>query len=132
MREITPKQRARKSPKHTRYQYLHVALAANRPERAQAEICGFSPCGIDAQLYKVPEVVAIKEATGSVDFATEIRSLCDIQIFSGDDSLTVPLMSVGAKGVVSVTANLAPKQVMMSLFSKPHSLNPFHSPHPES
>jgi len=64
--------------------------------------------GSIAELYKLPMVCSIKEATGSVDFATEISSVCDIQIFSGDDSLVCPLMSVGGKGVVSVAANLCP------------------------
>jgi 4-hydroxy-tetrahydrodipicolinate synthase len=53
-------------------------------------------------------IVAIKEATGSMDMASEIASLCDIPILSGDDSLTVPLMSLGAKGVISVMSNLLP------------------------
>lgn len=64
-----------------------------------------------AKLNQLPMVCCIKEATGSVDFASEIASVCDIQIFSGDDSLTVPLMSVGGKGVVSVVANIAPKKM---------------------
>mmetsp|Transcript_55230 Transcript_55230/g.135231 ORF Transcript_55230/g.135231 Transcript_55230/m.135231 type:complete len:200 (-) Transcript_55230:42-641(-) len=64
-----------------------------------------------AKCYELPPVCSIKEATGSVDFASEIRSVCDIQIVSGDDSLTLPLMSIGCKGVVSVIANIAPKQM---------------------
>src|SRR5579871_3474134 len=54
-----------------------------------------------AKLYKEApgRIVAIKEATGSLDMASEIASLCDITMLSGDDSLTVPLMSIGAKGV---------------------------------
>mmetsp|Transcript_71374 Transcript_71374/g.149021 ORF Transcript_71374/g.149021 Transcript_71374/m.149021 type:complete len:294 (-) Transcript_71374:246-1127(-) len=64
-----------------------------------------------AKLWELPTVCCIKEATGSVDFASEIRSVCDIQIFSGDDSLVVPLMSIGGKGVVSVVANLCPRKV---------------------
>lgn len=64
-----------------------------------------------AELYKLPMVCSIKEATGSVDFASEISSVCDIAIFSGDDSLVVPLMSVGGKGVVSVAANLCPAKM---------------------
>src|SRR5665213_425507 len=56
-------------------------------------------------------IVAIKEATGSLDLASEIASLCDITILSGDDSLTVPLMSIGAKGVISVASNLLPAQI---------------------
>lgn len=55
--------------------------------------------------------VAIKEATGSLDQSSEIRSLCDITILSGDDSLTLPLMSIGAAGVVSVLANLVPAEI---------------------
>lgn len=55
--------------------------------------------------------VAIKEATGSLDMTSEIRSLCDITILSGDDSLTLPLMSIGASGVVSVLSNLVPEQI---------------------
>jgi 4-hydroxy-tetrahydrodipicolinate synthase len=56
-------------------------------------------------------VVAIKEATGSLDLASEIMGLCDITVVSGDDSLTLPLMSIGAKGVISVISNLVPAQI---------------------
>jgi 4-hydroxy-tetrahydrodipicolinate synthase len=63
-----------------------------------------------ARLYKESgrRIAAIKEATGSMDMASEIMSLCDITVLSGDDSLTLPLMSLGAKGVISVISNLAP------------------------
>jgi 4-hydroxy-tetrahydrodipicolinate synthase len=64
-----------------------------------------------ARLNEHPNIIAIKEATGSLDMASEIASLCDITILSGDDSLTLPLMSVGAAGVVSVLSNLLPDQV---------------------
>jgi len=65
-----------------------------------------------ARLYNdFPEIVAIKEATGSLDIASEIASLCPITILSGDDSLTLPLMSIGGKGVVSVLSNLSPDKV---------------------
>jgi len=61
-----------------------------------------------ARLAKHPNIVAIKESTGSIDITSEIRCLCDIIILSGDDSLTLPLMSVGAVGVISVVSNLIP------------------------
>ena len=64
-----------------------------------------------ARLNKHPNIVAIKEATGVPDIASEIRSLCDIPILSGDDSLTLPLMSLGATGVISVASNLVPHQI---------------------
>lgn len=64
-----------------------------------------------ARLYEHPAIVAIKEATGSMDMASEIAGLCDIPILSGDDSLTLPLMSLGGKGVISVVSNLLPGRV---------------------
>ena len=64
-----------------------------------------------SRLAKHPNIVAIKEATGSLDMASEIRALCDIVILSGDDSLTVPLVSIGGKGVISVLSNLIPDQI---------------------
>jgi 4-hydroxy-tetrahydrodipicolinate synthase len=64
-----------------------------------------------ARLAQNKLFVAIKEATGSLDMASEIRSLCNITIISGDDSLTLPLMSIGASGVVSVLSNLMPAEV---------------------
>ncbi len=61
-----------------------------------------------AEMAKVPNIVAIKEAAGSVDQVSAIKGLCDITVLSGDDSLTLPMMAVGATGVVSVAANVAP------------------------
>jgi 4-hydroxy-tetrahydrodipicolinate synthase len=63
------------------------------------------------RLAEIPSIVAIKEATGSLDQASHIASLCDLTILSGDDSLTLPLMSVGGRGVVSVVGNLIPRDV---------------------
>lgn len=75
-------------------------------------------CGVQlnadtvAKLAKdCPNVVGIKESTGNLDMSTEIASLCDIQILSGDDSLTLPIISVGGKGVISVLSNFAPELV---------------------
>jgi 4-hydroxy-tetrahydrodipicolinate synthase len=64
-----------------------------------------------ARLADIPTIVAVKEATGSLDQASHISSLCDLTILSGDDSLTLPLMSVGGRGVVSVVGNLVPRDV---------------------
>lgn len=73
-----------------------------------------------ARLAKHPNIIAIKEATGSLDMTSEIRSLCNITILSGDDSLTLPLMSVGAAGVISVASNIIPASIhqLTSLVSK--------------
>ncbi|HOE67980.1 MAG TPA: 4-hydroxy-tetrahydrodipicolinate synthase [Candidatus Hydrogenedentes bacterium] len=64
-----------------------------------------------AALSKVKNIVAIKEASGSVDQTSQIRSLCDITVMSGDDSLTLPLMAIGATGVISVAANVVPAKM---------------------
>ena len=64
-----------------------------------------------ARLAVHENIVAVKEATGKLDMASEIASLCDITILSGDDSLTLPIASVGGKGVISVVANIVPADV---------------------
>lgn len=79
----------------------------NIPGRCGA---GMTPDTI-ARLAEVENIVAIKEATGSLDQASEIAIQCDITIISGDDSLTLPLASVGGKGVISVAANIVPADV---------------------
>ena len=64
-----------------------------------------------ATLSEVPNIVAVKEASGSVDQVTEILERCAITVLSGDDGLTLPMMAVGATGVVSVAANVMPADV---------------------
>ncbi len=67
-----------------------------------------------ARLYAdFPNVIGIKEATGNVTRVSEIISLTnpDVIILSGDDALTIPMISVGAKGVISVANNLIPKDI---------------------
>lgn len=56
-------------------------------------------------------IVALKHATGRVDDAAEVMHACDIDVLSGDDPITWPLMALGGVGVVSVLSNLAPKAV---------------------
>ena len=64
-----------------------------------------------ARLSSHPLMVAVKEAGGSVDRVSEILDLCDITVLSGDDSLTLPMMSVGARGIISVASNLIPGEL---------------------
>lgn len=65
-----------------------------------------------AKLAELPAVVAIKEATGSLDQASQILGTTNLTLLSGDDSLTLPLMSIGGKGVVSVVGNIIPKDLL--------------------
>jgi 4-hydroxy-tetrahydrodipicolinate synthase len=66
-----------------------------------------------ARLSHHAHIVAIKEATGSLQQASEVLDLCEgrIDVLSGDDFITLPMMAAGAKGVISVVANIMPKEV---------------------
>lgn len=88
----------------------------NIPGRTGSNI---QPETIARLAHEVPQIVAVKEATGSLDQASQIASLCDIAILSGDDSLTLPLMAIGGKGVVSVVGNIVPREMkaMVSAFA---------------
>ena len=64
-----------------------------------------------ARLSKIDTIVAIKEASGSMDQADQIMQLCGLPVLSGEDSLNFPLIAIGACGVISVVANIAPRLV---------------------
>ena len=75
-----------------------------------------------ARLSEIENIVAIKEATGNTNVATEILNLTEgkITVLSGDDLTFLPLLSVGARGVISVTANILPakmKEMFISFVS---------------
>jgi len=65
-----------------------------------------------ARLTQIKNIVAVKQATGNLDEISQLRLLSDITILSGEDSLTYPMLTLGAKGVISVVANIAPKDVV--------------------
>ncbi len=64
------------------------------------------------RLAELPNITMVKEATGSMDQASQVISATDLTVLSGDDSLTLPLMSIGGRGVVSVVGNMIPKDVI--------------------
>jgi 4-hydroxy-tetrahydrodipicolinate synthase len=66
-----------------------------------------------ARLASIETIVGVKESTGSLQQVQEMIKLCGDKfvVLSGDDWATLPLLSVGGKGVISVTANIAPRQV---------------------
>jgi 4-hydroxy-tetrahydrodipicolinate synthase len=97
--------------------FLAIAKAAdlpivlyNIPSRTGVSL---TPATIAAMAKASDRIVGVKESTGSIDQATEIVQLCGSKfcVLSGDDSLTLPLMSVGASGVISVAANIIPSDV---------------------
>src|SRR3954451_4202887 len=64
------------------------------------------------RLSKVGPVVAVKEASGSLDQVSDVLARTNLTVLSGDDSLTLPMLAVGAEGGVSVAANLVPRDIM--------------------
>lgn len=66
-----------------------------------------------ARLAEIPNIVGVKEATGSMKQITDIIRLCgdDFTVLSGEDYITFPLLAVGGKGVISVVSNVAPKDM---------------------
>ena len=80
----------------------------NVPGRTGREI----PLDVVVRLARHPNVVAIKEAAGSVDRVSAIKeAVPDFTVLSGDDSLALPMISVGASGVVSVASNVIPREM---------------------
>lgn len=80
----------------------------NIPGRSAANI---EPETIN-RLGELPTIVAVKEATGRMDQASAILSGSDLTVLSGDDSLTLPLMSMGGSGIVSVVGNIVPADML--------------------
>ena len=70
-----------------------------------------------AKLAQVAGIVAIKESTGNIDLASQIRSLTppEFKIYSGDDSLTLPMLAIGGSGVVSVASHLVGNQIQQMI-----------------
>lgn len=80
----------------------------NVPGRSGREI----PLDVVVRLVAHPNVVAIKEAAGSVERVSAIKRRCpDFTVLSGDDSLVLPMVSVGASGVISVASDVIPKEM---------------------
>ena len=79
----------------------------NVPSRTGREIAVETVVALAAH----PKIVALKEAGGSMDRVSSIVGACDITVVSGDDSLTLPMLAIGARGVISVSSNVIPAEV---------------------
>jgi len=94
--------------------FARIALEVNLPV-VLYNIPGRCGVGMEAativKLAELDNIVAVKEATGQLDQSSEIALNCSLTILSGDDSLTLPIASVGGKGVISVVANIVPNDV---------------------
>ncbi len=65
-----------------------------------------------ARLGELRNITMVKEATGSLDQASQLVATTDLTILSGDDSLTLPLLAIGAEGVISVVGNIVPRDMI--------------------
>lgn len=101
--------------------YQDMAGSVNIPTIAYS-VCSRTGLNIEPktvkEIAKIENVVAIKEASGNLSQVAEIASLCngEIDIFSGNDDQILPILSLGGKGVISVLANIAPKDTHDMIF----------------
>lgn len=80
--------------------------------------CGVSLSPLTIQrLSRLDWIIGIKESTGNMDQASDILSRTKLTLLSGDDSLTLPLLAIGAQGVISVAANIFPTQINQILIA---------------
>src|SRR5688572_28761856 len=68
-----------------------------------------------ARMAELPSIAMVKEATGSMDQASQILALTNLTVLSGDDSLTLPLLAIGGRGVISVAGNIVPGDLLALL-----------------
>jgi 4-hydroxy-tetrahydrodipicolinate synthase len=80
----------------------------NVPSRTGMNI----PVEVMAHLSKNEKIIGIKEASGNISYASEIARLCNdnFAMYSGNDDIIVPMLSIGSKGVISVVANIMPEE----------------------
>ena len=73
--------------------------------------CNIQPATL-AKLAEIPNINAVKEATGNISQVADVAALCgeNLNIYSGNDDQIVPVLSLGGKGVISVLSNVAPRQ----------------------
>ncbi len=64
-----------------------------------------------ARLSKLRSIAGLKDASGDVERVTQVRALCGIAVLSGEDALTFPILCLGGRGVISVAANIIPREV---------------------
>ena len=110
-----------KPPQAGLYQHFQTIAQASELPVLLYNVPSRTGCNIEpetiARLAVIPNVVGIKESTGRTDRVSEIRRLtpAEFQIYSGDDYMTLPLLAVGAKGIVSVASHLVGKELQQMI-----------------
>ncbi len=96
--------------------YLHFKAVADRVSLPIIlyNIPGRTGCAISIDTFKkldeIPNIIGVKEATGSLALAGQIAAYTDLVLYSGNDDVILPMMSLGGKGVISVIANILPDE----------------------
>jgi 4-hydroxy-tetrahydrodipicolinate synthase len=98
------------------YQHFHAVARAVPIPQILYNVPGRTACDLlpdtVRRLAEIPNIIGIKESTGSVERAQQILTTCpEFDVYSGEDHLVLDLMQIGAKGNISVTANVAPEQM---------------------
>ena len=85
------------------------AILYNVPSRTG---CGLQPQTIATLVKNVENIVGVKDATGNISQTAHLMSIADgcVDLYSGEDAIIVPMLSLGAKGVISVLSNVAPQE----------------------
>ncbi|KST61818.1 4-hydroxy-tetrahydrodipicolinate synthase [Mastigocoleus testarum] len=110
-----------KPPQAGLYKHFQTIAQASELPVLLYNIPGRTGCNLEVEtvvhLAEISNIVGIKESTGSTERVNEIRSLtpAEFQIYSGDDYMTLPLLAVGAKGIVSVASHLVGKELQQMI-----------------
>ena len=100
-----------KPPQRALYHHFKDVAAATELPVMLYNVPGRTGCNIDPktvqQLAEVDNIVAVKEASGDLDQVSWLAAKTDLAVYSGDDSLTLPVLSVGGRGIVSVASHVA-------------------------
>jgi 4-hydroxy-tetrahydrodipicolinate synthase len=98
------------------YQHFKVLAEETGLQQCVYNIPGRTGKNIEPEtivrLAELPNITMVKEATGSLDQCSQLCAATNLTVLSGDDSLTLPMMAVGARGVVSVVGNIVPRDVI--------------------
>lgn len=90
-------------------------IVYNVPSRTGVDI----PVSVYAHLAKIPNIAGVKEASSDIGKILRIRAECpaDFSLWAGNDHMTVPILSLGGKGVISVISNLFPEQMNLMTYA---------------
>ena len=98
------------------YQHFRALAEAVDIPICVYNIPGRTGCDVEPQtmvrLAELQNIAMVKEASGKMDYASQIAAATDLTVLAGDDSMTLPVMAVGGRGIVSVVGNIVPRDLI--------------------